>query len=69
MSICNSGRIEIEIDPETKSRIYSALKWKDLTPKGWFLFHAAAELERYGQMEFKLGSAAAPTAKEEMGRG
>lgn len=33
----NSGRIVLEIDPETKDRLYVALAKKSLTMKKWFL--------------------------------
>lgn len=32
-----SNRIVIEIDPEVKQQIYSALQAKGMTLKGWFL--------------------------------
>jgi hypothetical protein len=37
MSIGSSGRIVIEIDPQTKRNLYSALTKKGVTLKDWFL--------------------------------
>jgi hypothetical protein len=37
MSIGNSGRIVIEIDPETKRNLYSVLTRNGITLKEWFL--------------------------------
>ena len=37
MSIGSSGRIVIEIDPQTKRNLYSALTKNGITLKGWFL--------------------------------
>jgi len=37
MSIGSSGRIVIEIDPQTKRNLYSALTKNGVTLKGWFL--------------------------------
>ena len=40
MSIGNSGRIVIEIEPEAKRRLYAALAYEGLTLKDWFLRNA-----------------------------
>jgi len=40
MSIGNSGRIVIEIDPEIKRRLYSTLTRDSMTLKDWFLQEA-----------------------------
>ncbi|AYM78766.1 hypothetical protein D9M09_25490 [Janthinobacterium agaricidamnosum] len=40
MSIGNSGRIVIEIEPEAKRRLYAALAYEGLTLKDWFLKNA-----------------------------
>ena len=37
MSIGSSGRIVIEIDPQIKRNLYSALTKNGMTLKGWFL--------------------------------
>jgi hypothetical protein len=40
MSIGNSGRIVIEVEPEAKRRLYAALVRDGLTLKDWFLKNA-----------------------------
>lgn len=40
MSIGNSGRIVIEIDPEIKRQLYSTLARDGMTLKDWFLQEA-----------------------------
>ena len=54
MSVGSSGRIVIEIDPEVKSRLYAALRFRETTLKDWFLTHAEAELEHTGQLQLEL---------------
>lgn len=49
MSIGNSGRIVIEVDPVTKRNLYSALAKDGLTLKDWFLRNAAAYLVNHHQ--------------------
>ena len=44
-----SGRIVIEIEPETKKRLYSALALSGSTLKDWFLKNAADYCEDSGQ--------------------
>lgn len=41
MSIGSSGRIVIEVEPETKRQLYGALAQNGLTLKEWFLEMAA----------------------------
>lgn len=45
MSIGTSGRIVIEIDPETKRALYSTLARDGLSLKDWFLHQAHRHLE------------------------
>jgi len=51
MSIGNSGRIVIEVDPTTKRDLYSALAKDGLTLKDWFLQNAANYLETHRQKQ------------------
>lgn len=51
MSIGNSGRIVIEVDPATKRDLYSALAKDGLTLKDWFLQNAANYLETHHQKQ------------------
>ena len=55
MSIGPSGRIVIEMDPETKSRLHAVLKSQDTTLKDWFLRHVLDELDRSEQLPLDLG--------------
>ena len=45
MSIGSSGRIVIDIDPETKRQLHSALSRHGLTMKQWFLAQTTAFLQ------------------------
>jgi predicted HicB family RNase H-like nuclease len=45
MSIGNSGRIVIEVKPEVKRRLYSALASEGISLKEWFLKNAEQYLE------------------------
>lgn len=45
MSIGNSGRIVIEVKPEVKRRLYSALVSEGISLKEWFLKNAEQYLE------------------------
>ncbi|HDY6806702.1 TPA: hypothetical protein RRD53_004726 [Klebsiella pneumoniae] len=45
MSIGNSGRIVIEVKPEVKRRLYSALASEGISLKEWFLRNAEQYLE------------------------
>lgn len=45
MSIGNSGRIVIEVEPEIKRQLYSALAREGKTLKEWFLLHADQYLQ------------------------
>lgn len=50
MSIGNSGRIVVEVDPELKKKLYATLMRDGLTLKGWFVKSAEAYLTRTTQM-------------------
>ncbi len=45
MSIGNSGRIVIEVEPEIKRQLYSALAREGKTLKDWFLLHVDQYLQ------------------------
>lgn len=46
MSIGPSGRIVIEVEPEVKRELYSALTRDGFTLKDWFLVNAASYLDK-----------------------
>ena len=50
MSIGNSGRIVIEVEPDAKRLLYSALARDGLTLKEWFLRSANNYLAEGGQL-------------------
>ena len=50
MSIGSSGRIVIEVEPESKRRLYAALARDGLTLKDWFLRSAEHYMNESGQM-------------------
>jgi hypothetical protein len=54
MSIGNSGRIVIEVDPEAKRRLYAALARDGLTLKDWFLRSAEGYLAESGQLSLSF---------------
>ena len=54
MSVGPSGRIVIEIDPETKKELYQALTKENLTLKRWFLNQADEFLKDRQQLKLKL---------------
>lgn len=59
MSIGNSGRIVIEVEPGLKRELYAALARDGSTLKEWFLRSAQAYLSNTaGQMTLPLASAA-----------
>ncbi len=45
MAIGRSGRIVLEIDPETKKKLYSILTLESLTLKDWFLVKAEEKIK------------------------
>jgi hypothetical protein len=71
MSIGSSGRIVIELDPEIKRVLYSALMREGLTLKDWFLREAKIYLAEAEKMQLvstvvdiKLTSDITPVADE-----
>lgn len=52
--IGKSGRIVIEIDPETKHRLYSVLASQGLHLKEWFLHNAEDFIEGKGQLQLSI---------------
>ena len=63
MSIGNSGRIVIEVEPEAKRRLYAALALDGLTLKEWFLKAADVYIQTanhvplaFGERESSAGS-------------
>jgi hypothetical protein len=54
MPVGTSGRIVIEIDPDLKQDLYSALEAEGLNLKQWFLAHVEGFLEHRGQMALPL---------------
>jgi hypothetical protein len=54
MSIGNSGRIVIEIDPDLKQQLYDALRKEQMTLKSWFLDNAEEFLSTRSQMTLEL---------------
>lgn len=54
MSIGTSGRIVIEVDPDLKRHLYSALAREGLTLKDWFLREARIYVAEAQQMRLAL---------------
>lgn len=46
----SSGRIVIEVDPEFKQELYSALEKENLTLKEWFLRNSSSFLKNRSQL-------------------
>jgi len=57
MSVGNSGRIVLEIDPEQKQELYQALKKDELNMKRWFLQQVNAYLRDRDQLPLDFDSA------------
>lgn len=53
MSVGNSGRIVVEIDPLLKKQLYQVLKQDGVNMKDWFL-QQAQELLNKNQLSFDL---------------
>ena len=49
MSIGNSGRIVIEIEPELKQELHTVLRLEGVSLKAWFLTHVEELLADKGQ--------------------
>lgn len=58
MSIGNSGRIVIEVEPEAKRRLYAALALDGLTLKEWFLKAAEIYMQTANQVPLAFGERA-----------
>jgi hypothetical protein len=58
MGVGLSGRIVIEVDPDTKRELYSALARDGLTLKEWFLRSVQAHLLNRVQLQLTLNSKA-----------
>ena len=56
MSIGNSGRIVIEVEPEAKRRLYAALALDGLTLKEWFLKAAHIYMQTADQAPSAYGA-------------
>jgi hypothetical protein len=54
MSIGNSGRIVIEVEPEIKKQLYAVLAKEGLTLKDWFLSNTKYYLMAEGQLPLPL---------------
>jgi hypothetical protein len=54
MSIGNSGRIVIEIEPDLKQELHKALRQEGLNLKAWFLENAEEFLAERGQLRLAL---------------
>ena len=54
MSIGNSGRIVIEIEPDLKQELHKALRQEGLNLKAWFLENAEKFLAERGQLQLAL---------------
>jgi len=54
MAIGSSGRIVIEINPETKQALYKQLKAEELHLKTWFLDHVEGFLKGKTQLSLAL---------------
>lgn len=54
MSIGSSGRIVIEVGPDLKKDLYSALAKEGLSLKEWFLRGATSYLEHASQLQLNL---------------
>jgi len=54
MAIGKSGKVVIEIDPDKKRELHSALALDGLTMKDWFLAQADRYLAQWGQTELKF---------------
>lgn len=56
MSIGNSGRIVIEVEPEVKRQLYSTLAREGMTLKDWFLREAQSYMKTATQIPLNLTS-------------
>jgi hypothetical protein len=56
MSVGQSGRVVIELDPAIKRELYSLLAKNGMTLKDWFISQAARYIETGGQFELELSN-------------
>jgi hypothetical protein len=54
MSIGNSGRIVIEIEPSMKRQLYAALVQHQTTMKEWFVKHAEHFIDNQSQLTLDI---------------
>lgn len=54
MSVGSSGRIVIEVAPESKRQLYAALARDGLTLKDWFLRNAEHYITESGQLKLSF---------------
>lgn len=59
-----SGRVVIEVDPNLKRHIYSALAIKNLTLKEWFVGEATRYVAEFEKNQSPTGKSKLKTAKE-----
>lgn len=51
MSIGNSGRVVIEIEPELKRQLHAVLRLEGKNLKSWFLENVEELLDQHGQQQ------------------
>lgn len=51
MSIGNSGRVVIEMEPEIKRQLHAVLRLEGKNLKSWFLENVEELLEQHGQQQ------------------
>lgn len=56
MSRGPSGRIVVEVDPDLKRRLYTALTHDGTTLKDWFITEAEQYLASYSQLRLPLAA-------------
>ncbi len=54
MPVGPSGRIVVEIDPQTKEELHAALRAEGLTLKDWFLSNVEEYLSQKGQLNLQF---------------
>jgi hypothetical protein len=66
MSRGPSGRIVLEIDPETKRQLYTVLAHDGRTLKDWFVMEVNNYLRSYSQLRLPLITQ--PVAQQQVGK-
>jgi len=56
MSIGSSGRVVLEIEPELKKELYSALAMDGMNMKQWFLKQVSEYMENREQLQLEFNS-------------